>query len=410
MNNNSEQISTTLNITTYNEGIYIRPIYSFVENDMWKIQYKTKSVFIIDNRQLEKILNCSKRFVFHNPNDTIPTYGINYKRISLLEFFHGVNPYTELYTYKNGDNADIRDINICFTNPSFYKLTQNYNVVKYLHNEIVVTKGRYAGETKNYMCEIKTPDDKIQYLMLCNQDKICKLCPISYEKILNYENKFKKRIIWSYHKTGYILGNNSLFIHQIITGCYGNGKGTGTISVDHIDQDRLNNTFDNLRVANRKEQEQNSKGIKEGTKRERSKVAKPLPEGITQDMLPKYVTYEDEYYGKNNTKRNFFRVEGHPKREKVWSTSKSNKITIQEKLNEALKMLKGLENDVYPESKKTLPIYYSLITARGKPHLVYDKRREDGTRENVKMVLPEEYELEKQLERLQEKVKAKYNL
>ena len=263
MNNHSDSTFTNSNITTLSDGTYIRPIYSFIKNDMWRIEFQTKAVFTIDNRQLEKIINCSKRFVFHNPTDTIPTYGINYKRVSLLEFFYGVNPYTEFYTYKNGDNADIRNINICFTKPSFYTLTQNYNVVKYLNNEIIVTKGRYAGETKNYMCEIKTPDDKTQYLMLCNQDKICKLCPISYEKILNYENKFKKKIIWSYQKNGYILGNNNLFIHQVITGCYGNGKGTKNISVDHIDQDPLNNTYDNLRIASQEVQQQNSKGIRQ---------------------------------------------------------------------------------------------------------------------------------------------------
>ena len=58
-----------------------------------------------------------------------------------------------------------------------------------MNNETVVTRGRYAGETKNHMCEIKTSDDKTQYLMYVNQDKICKLCPISYEKILDYEKK-----------------------------------------------------------------------------------------------------------------------------------------------------------------------------------------------------------------------------
>lgn len=50
----------------------------------------------------------------------------------------------------------------------------------------------------------------------------------------------------------YILSHfetSGLHIHQIITGCYGNGKGTKTISVDHIDQDPLNNTWENLRIV-----------------------------------------------------------------------------------------------------------------------------------------------------------------
>jgi hypothetical protein len=39
---------------------------------------------------------------------------------------------------------------------------------------------------------------------------------------------------------------------------------------------------------------------------------------------------------------------------------------------------------------------------------VYERRTEDGVRQNVKMVLPEEYVLAEQLERIQEKVVAKY--
>ena len=413
---NEQQVSTNnvLLPNTYHDGIYIRPTYSFIENDMWRIEYSTKAVFIIDTRQLEKIINCSKRFVFHNPNDTIPTYGVNYKRISLLEFFHGVNPYTEFYTYKNGDDADIRSVNVCFTKPSFYDFTQNYNVVKYLNNETVVTRGRYAGETKNYMCEIKTSDDKTQYLMLCNQDKICKLCPVSYEKILDYEKKHNKKIIWSYQKSGYILGNNNLFIHQVITGCHGNGKGTNTISVDHIDQDPLNNTYDNLRVATRKEQEQNSNGIKEGTKRARKTDAPDYPEGITHDMIPKYIHYSGLVkYGTNGKTRSYFVVEKHPtliaNNKKQLASSKSEKVSPEEKLQQAIDILSYLDKgEMPPSDEPVLPKYYSLITARGKPHLVYERRTEDGVRQNVKMVLPEEYVLAEQLERIQEKVVAKY--
>lgn len=398
--------------TVSSKSDYIRPIYSFIENDIWRVDYDNRPSFIIDTEQLEKMINFAKRFIFFNPDDIYPSYAVNYKRVSLLEFLYGVNPCTECYTFKNENNTDMRSINVCLTNPAFYELTKQYEVVRYLNNEIVVTAGRYAGEIKNHMCEIKTSDDETQYLMMCNQDKLCKLCPISYEKILDYEKNHDKKIIWSYHTNGYILGNNNLFMHQVIMDCYGNGKGTKNISVDHVDQDRMNNTWNNLRIATRKEQEQNSKGTKKGTKRNRQTTARDLPEGIVQDMMPKYVTYNEETYGPHKKTRNYFRIEKHPGLEAVGkrelNTTKSEKVTIQEKLAQAVSIVESLDAGTYQEKEPALPKYYSLIEARGKPHLVYEKRCEDGTRMNVKMILPEDFDLAEQVERLSAKVSLKY--
>jgi len=400
--------------TVSSKSDYIRPIYSFIENDIWRVDYDNRPSFIIDTEQLEKMINFAKRFIFFNPNDIYPSYAVNYKRVSLLEFLYGVNPCTECYTFKNENSTDMRSINVCLTNPVFYELTKQYNVVRYLNNEIVVTAGRYAGEIKNHMCEIKTSDDETQYLMMCNQDKLCKLCPISYEKILDYEKNHDKKIIWSYHTNGYILGNNKLFMHQVIMDCYGNGKGTRTVSVDHIDQERMNNTWNNLRITTRKEQEQNSNGIKKGTKRARKADAHPYPEGITHDMLPKYIHYpKPEEYGTNGKTRTYFVVEKHPtliaNKKKQLCSSKSEKVSPEEKLQQAIDILAYLDKgEMPPEKEPALPKYYSLIEARGKPHLVYERRREDGTRMNVKMVLPEDFDMSSQVERLAAKVSAKY--
>jgi hypothetical protein len=131
--------------------------------------------------------------------------------------------------------------------------------------------------------------------------------------------------------------------------CYGNGQGTKNISVDHIDRDPLNNTLENLRIATRAEQEQNSKGIAVGTKRARKQSAKPLPEGITQEMMRKYVGYYHEYLDKEQTKsREFFKIEKHPKLSKIWIGSKSNKISILEKLQMVNKVADDLTKDIYP--------------------------------------------------------------
>ena len=288
-------------------------------------------------------------------------------------------------------------------------IEDNYIIIEY-NNGHIKTIGIDAGIYKNPFWKVNNKNNKNNetILMYCNPNELIKLCSESYKKILMYEKNNDIKITWFKGSNGYICSTTKLYIHQIITGCYGNGQGTSTVSVDHIDQDPLNNTWENLRIATRKEQEQNSKGIKLGTKRERKHNAQNLPDGITQDMIKKYVVYYKDYADKEKTQiREYFRVESHPKLDKLWSTTKSCKITIQKKLLQANKVVDDLENDIYPEKETALPKYISLIVSRGKPHLVFEKRIDDK-RLNVKMVLPEEYDLQEQLEILNAKIKDKY--
>jgi hypothetical protein len=120
--------------------------------------------------------------------------------------------------------------------------------------------------------------------------------------------------------------------------CFGNGKGTMKISVDHIDRNPHNNASTNLVVANREEQEKNKKEHIEGAKRNRKLTACSLPEGIEQHMIKKYVVYYNEWvYPVKVKKREYFKVEN-PTFGKPWIGSKSSKMTIQEKLNQANEM------------------------------------------------------------------------
>jgi hypothetical protein len=197
--------------------------------------------------------------------------------------------------------------------------------------------GRESGIEKNPLCKvIEISTEKEFILMYCETNSICILCPESYKKIIDYETLHNqgKKLTFFKMQNGYICANNKLYIHQIIMECYGNGKGTKNISVDHINRDPLNNTMENLRIASRNEQEQNSKGIAEGTKRERKHNAKKLPEGLTQNMMRKYVVYYHEWLNLEKTKsREYFKIEKHPKLEKIWIGTKSNKVTLLEKLN-----------------------------------------------------------------------------
>ena len=171
--------------------------------------------------------------------------------------------------------------------------------------------------------------------MYCEPDKLVHLCKKSFKKIQEFEQNNSGKLTWYFHPNGYIQGSNNLYMHQVITGCYGNGQGTMNISVDHKDRNKLNNCFDNLKIATRKEQQENTKSA-DGERKARSKSAKPLPDGITNDMMKKYIVYYKECYNKEkNLYREFFKIEKHPKLEKPWIGSKSNKISIIDKLTEA---------------------------------------------------------------------------
>ena len=331
----------------------MKPIYSFDnEEKCGIIEYNNKKYYM-DMYDRDSIINFNKKFVFNTVSDLYPSYNYNQQKINYLMFLYNFKENNVKYIFNNNNNFDLRRSNVNYYHIYNDKIISNYTVKQYI-------PGHYSknGVDPYYM---KNPIWKINeneneyLLMYCEKDTICKLCSKSYQRILDFETNENngKKITFHKHSNGYILSSNkSLFIHQIITGCYGNGKGTKNISVDHIDQNPLNNTFENLRIATREEQEQNSKGIKEGTKRERKCSAKPLPDGITQIMMKKYVVYYEDYADKEKKRlRQYFKIEKHPKLNKIWIGCKSTSLSIQDKLTQVNKIIDDLESGAYSQNK-----------------------------------------------------------
>jgi hypothetical protein len=117
-------------------------------------------------------------------------------------------------------------------------------------------------------------------------------------------------------------------------------------------------------------------------KRERKQTAQILPPGITHDMMKKYVVYYREMtYLKDGKQqpREYFKVEAHPKLNKPWISSKSVKISLIEKLNDANHVVDGLDaatvtaaataeiSTIAERWAKRLPKYATLRIVRDTP-------------------------------------------
>lgn len=207
--------------------------------------------------------------------------------------------------------------------------------------------GKYAGIEKNTIVvfsggESVHSSSKI-YIMQCNtvgKTSIpCILCPLSIEKIRSFEEKINhnKKITWYVSQpdskiVGKTQTNGILDLDLVVTDSYKNWR---YISIKHLDGNPFNHCISNLQIAEK------STPI---NKKKLQYEDRALPLGITPDMLHPFVVYYFNVYNpQKNKTRDFFRVEGHPKQNgKRWECSKSNKVSIFEKLEQANKYAEEL--------------------------------------------------------------------
>jgi len=126
---------------------------------------------------------------------------------------------------------------------------------------------------------------------------------------------------------------------------------------------------------------------KDECKRIRKHNAIKLPSTLADLNIPKYINYYNECY--NNEKklyREYFKIEKHPYQEKnkTYISSKSNKISIIEKLNQIKKILNELNainaNDAINDTNTNVVILPKYISIKNhevdsnKFYLLYDKK------------------------------------
>ena len=399
------------------------PVYNTKE---CTIKYRDV-LFKFDKEQFSYIIN-NKKTLFFEEYDKYPICkNNNNSKINFLEYLFKFKENNIYYSFKNGDCFDLRNENISIFHNKHKYILENYSNCVYYPGHYKIT-GNDAYVMKNPYWKIieknsensENSKNNDYYLMYCEPDTYIKLDEDSLNSITEYEtqNNNREKLTFFKMKNGYIsckLSNSAsmLYIHQIIMNLYGQGKGTNTISVDHINRDPLDNRSSNLTIATLNEQQNNSKGVINGTKRERKINAQELPEGINQEDMPKYVYYCKEKYNSNGDLREFFRIEKHPNQKSIISSSKSNKIGLIQKLNEVKEILKKLDNNTYynDDNLFKLPVGFYITKFRNCDNMVYDYRNiETNERKNMKMKLPENYDIKIEYDKFVEKLNKKYSV
>ena len=261
--------------------------------------------------------------------------------------------------------------------------------------------------------QVKDNKNKIYYMMYVNKNSYTKISTDDINKVLEFKGM---RPTWSLGNNGNITcgicdenkNKTKYSLHQLIMNVHDKDLISNKESVDHINQDKLDNRKENLRIATQSQQNENR------GKSERRCDA---------NDLPKYVEYRKEIYNKEKGFSREFFVINHPKVDhKRRETSKSEKYTLKEKLDQAKLIIKLIEEKITETeyNKKIgldeiidLPPNITINNYNNKPCLFFDTKDKEllqqiGKRPNMKRTLTSDnlqYELYKFIEDINKKYK-----
>ncbi len=359
---------------------------------------------------------------YFDENDKLWYYKNYKKNIRIIDIFYPDKRILNV-EFKNNDVNDYLPENLII------KLDPKHenNFIEPLNCEIIdegtpvlIKEGMCAGEYRNMYWKIKDNENNKYYIMHIKDNLYTKISKRDIKKVLTFSastNKTNFRPTWRLFQNGYVCCtiNNGVkqkvyYLHQLIMDVHDEDLTNLEKTVDHINQDKLDNRRKNLRLVNMSVQNSNR------GKPERRVDACELPDGVEQTDLPKYVVYRKEILNKEtNRYREYFYICNHPKLEKRWETTKSMNVSLAEKLKLAKLKLQEIEGVITEkqyqkesgEDKKIdLPPYIRLGNCRDKLHFIFEKH-EDDIRLNYKMVL-KSTDLQNELNNFIDEVNTKY--
>ena len=365
-------------ITT--NGIYV--------NDIIKIDINQSYI-------LSRIKNFSKDNFEFNENEKLWYYNKYKSKERLIDILFSDKKFTDI-KFKNSNYNDYIPENIDFIIEDKFEnkfnAPENYEILKDGTSHLI-KEGACAGEYRNMYWKVKDKDDNTYYMIHIKDNIYTKISKRDINKVLNFKDI---RPVWRLFTNGYIcctININSkqkvYYLHQLIMDVHDENLTNFEKTVDHINRDKLDNRQNNLRLVNMSIQNANR------DKATRRCDAIDLPEGIKQEDIPKHIVYRKEILDKNTGKfREYFYTCNHPNFSDNWSSSKSQKINIKEKLKQAKLKIQEIEGLITIKqynkesglnNKITFPKYIRLINDNNKKQLCFDARI-DNTRYNLKSV------------------------
>ena len=344
---------------------------------------------------LSRLKNFSKDKFEYNESDKLWYYNKYKSKERLIDLLFSDKKFID-FKFKNNDYNDYRLENINFIiDDKFenkFNSPDNYEILKNGDSHLI-KEGACAGEYRNMYWKVKDEDNNTYYMIHIKDNIYTKISKRDINKVLNFKDI---RPVWRLFTNGYIcctININSkqkvYYLHQLIMDVHDENLTNFEKTVDHINRDKLDNRQDNLRLVNMSIQNANR------DKATRRCDAIDLPESIKQEDIPKHIVYRKEILDKDTGKfREYFYTCNHPNFSDNWSSSKSQKINIKEKLKQAKLKIQEIEGLITTKqynkelginNKITFPKYIRLINNKDKNQLCFDARI-DNKRYNLKSV------------------------